>query len=437
MKAPLAPSKSAASPGNRTLTIKILGGMSLGLVVGLAINLLGTFDGEHVVYQALITYGADGLFHIVGQAFVRLLQVIVIPLVLASLVCGTASLSDITQLGRLGSKTLGLYLLTTAVAISGALLAATLLQPGTNFPRGESIVFEAPEVPPFADVIIGILPSNIVKATSQGDMLPLIVFAILLGIAMSTAGEAGKRMLSFFEDLNAVIMKLVWVIMTLAPYGVFALIAQTFATQGFDAFRPLINYFLLVLMLLLAHTVITYSLFLKIFSGLNPVHFLKKIRSVQVFAFSTASSNATLPVTLEVVEQKLGVKRSVAAFTVPLGATLNMDGTAIMQGVATVFIAQVYGIDLTVIQLLMVVLTATLASIGTAGVPGVGLIMLSMVLTQAGLPVEGIGLIIGIDRLLDMVRTAVNVTGDCVVSCVVAKSENAFDREIFDQVEKG
>lgn len=437
MKAPLAPSKSAASPGNRALTIKILTGMALGLLVGLVINLLGTLGSDGVVYQALITYGAEGLFHIVGQAFVRLLQVIVIPLVLASLVCGTASLTDITQLGRLGGKTLGLYLLTTAVAISGALFAATLIQPGAHFPRSESVAFEAPEVPPLVDVIIGILPSNIVKATSQGDMLPLIVFAILLGIAMSTAGEAGKRMLSFFEDLNEVVMKLVWVIMALAPYGVFALIAQTFATQGFDAFRPLLNYFLLVLALLLAHALITYPLVLKIFSGLNPIHFLKKIRGVQVFAFSTASSNATLPVTLEVVEKKLGVKRSVAAFTIPLGATINMDGTAIMQGVATVFIAQVYGIDLTATQLLMVVLTATLASIGTAGVPGVGLIMLSMVLTQAGLPVEGIGLILGIDRLLDMVRTVVNVTGDCVVSCVVAKSENVLDRSTFDQVQEG
>ncbi len=431
----MTPPRSAPSapPGSRALTIKIITGMILGFLVGLAINLYGVFIAEDAFARFMVDYGANGLFLIVGDVFVRLLQVIVIPLVFVSLVCGTASLSDITQLGRLGTKTVGLYLMTTAIAISVAMTAALIVKPGSHYPMEEEAEWVAQEAPPLVEVIVSIFPRNIVEATSKGEMLPLIVFAILFGIAMSMAGEAGKRGLALFEDFNEIIMKLVWVIMALAPYGVFALIARTFATQGFGAFVPLLKYFLLVLFVLILHALVTYPLLLKFLGRLRPIHFLKKMRSVQIFAFSTSSSNATIPVSLQVAEKQLGVKRSVASFTIPLGATINMDGTAIMQGVATVFIAQVYGIDLTAMQLLMVILTATLASIGTAGVPGVGLIMLAMVLVQAGLPVEGVGLIIGIDRLLDMVRTAVNVTGDCAISCIVANSEGTFDQDVFDR----
>ena len=377
------------------------------------------------------TIFTDGIFHVVGQVFLAGLMVLVVPLVFVSLVCGTAALDDIRRLGRVGIKTVGLYLFTTAIAISLALAAALLVRPGAGFELGNGGEFTAAEAPSLAQVIIDVFPRNPINAMAEGNMLQIIVFAILFGIAMSLSGAAGKRLLNTFEDLNTVIMRLVWIIMELAPYGVFALIARTFAAQGFDAIPPLLKYFLLVLGVLAAHALITYPLLLKLTTGLSPLTFLRKMRETQVFAFSTASSNATLPVTLRTVQEKFGINRSVSSFTVPLGATINMDGTAVMQGVATVFIAQAFGVELTLGDFLMVILTATLASIGTAGVPGVGLVMLAMVLNQVGLPVEGIALILGVDRLLDMARTAVNVTGDAAVTCIVAKSENELDAATF------
>lgn len=262
-------------------------------------------------------------------------------------------------------------------------------------------------------------------------MLQIIVFALLFGLAISKAGEHGVRVRTFFDDLNEVIMQMVHILMDLAPYGVFCLLAALFADIGLDVLGSLASYFFAVVAVLLIHAVVVYGSLLIFLGRLNPLVFLKKMRPVQLFAFSTSSSNATLPVTLDVVEHRLGVDNSVAAFTVPLGATINMDGTAIMQGVATVFIAQAYGVDIGLSGYLTVIATATLASIGTAGVPGVGLIMLAMVLQQVQLPVEGIALIIGVDRLLDMLRTAVNVTGDATVSCLVAKSENALNEDIY------
>ena len=263
-------------------------------------------------------------------------------------------------------------------------------------------------------------------------MLQVIVFSILVGLALVLSGDPGKRVLGLFRDLNEVVMKIVTIVMMFAPYGVFALLARTFAREGFGAIAPLAKYFVLVLVVLLFHGFVTYPGLLALLARLNPVRFLRNVRTVHAFAFSTASSNATLPVSLETAERRMGIDNSVASFTIPLGATVNMDGTAIMQGVATVFIAGAYGIQLSVTDLGMVVVTATLASIGTAGVPGVGLIMLAMVLKQVGLPEAGIGLIVGVDRLLDMVRTAVNVTGDLVVGCIVAKSEGQLDRATFD-----
>jgi Na+/H+-dicarboxylate symporter len=262
-------------------------------------------------------------------------------------------------------------------------------------------------------------------------MLQIIVFAGLLGLALTLSGAPGKRLLAFFADLNAVIMRLVVLLMSAAPYGVFCLIAKVFALQGYGAIEPLLKYLFLVLAVLVLHATITYPCLLKLMAGLSPLRFYRNMRDPIALAFSTASSNATLPVTLESVEHKLGVSNSIASFTIPLGATVNMDGTAIMQGVATGFIAQAYGIDLSPSDYAMIVVTATLASIGTAGVPGVGLVMLAMVLRQVNLPVEGIALILGVDRLLDMVRTVVNVTGDAVVTCIVAASEGQLSREVF------
>lgn len=412
------------------LTRNILIGLALGLVVGLVFHQIAPPGGPHSWLHTVFT---DGLFHIVGQVFLAGLMVLVVPLVFVSLVCGTAALDDVRRLGRLGLKTVALYLLTTAIAISLALVAAILVKPGAGFDLpAEQAEFTAAASPSLVQVIIDVFPRNPINAMAEGNMLQIIVFAILFGIAMSLAGDPGKRLLAIFEDLNTVIMRLVWIIMAAAPVGVFALIARTFATQGFDAIPPLLKYFLLVLAVLLLHALVIYPLLLKLLAGLSPVAFLRKMREVQIFAFSTASSNATLPVTLRTTREKLGVSPTVSAFTVPLGATINMDGTAVMQGVATVFIAQAFGIDLSIPDFLTVILTATLASIGTAGVPGVGLVMLTMVLNQVGLPVEGIALILGVDRLLDMARTAVNVTGDAAVTCIVAKSENQLNPTTFN-----
>jgi Na+/H+-dicarboxylate symporter len=314
---------------------------------------------------------------------------------------------------------------------------ALLFSPGEGANMTTEVTYQAKEAPSLSDVIVNMFPSNPINSMAQGNMLQIIVFAVLFGIAMAMTGDAGKRLTAIFEDINTVIMRLVTIIMNLAPYGVFVLMAKLFATVGGETIFKLAKYFFLVFAVLIIHGLVTYSALLKLLSGLSPVMLFRKMRDAALFAFSTSSSSATLPVTMETARNKLGVGKSVSSFTLPLGATINMDGTAIMQGVATVFIAQVYAVDLTMSDYLMVILTATLASIGTAGVPGVGLIMLAMVLQQVNLPVEGIALIIGVDRLLDMTRTAVNITGDCMVSCIVAKSEGELDESVFNDPKAG
>lgn len=398
--------------------------MLAGVATGIALNAIG-------VTGIVADYVVDGALYVGGAIFLASLKLLVVPLVFVSLVCGTAALEDIAKLSRIGGKTVGLYLVTTAVAISIALLAAIVLQPGAGFELETTAAYTATEPPSLAETFINLFPTNPVRAMADGNMLQIIVFAGLFGLALTLAGAPGQRVRALFTDLNEVVLKLVIVLMELAPYGVFCLVAKVFALQGFAAIVPLLAYFSVVLGVLLVHQFVTYSSLLKGFTGLSPLLFFRNLRAPITLAFSTASSNATIPVTLETAEHRLGVDNSIAAFTVPLGATINMDGTAIMQGVATAFIAQAYGIEIGLTGYLSVVLTATLASIGTAGVPGVGLIMLAMVLRQVNLPVEGIALIIGVDRLLDMVRTAVNVTGDAAVTCIVANSEGLLDSEVF------
>ncbi|MCG7531701.1 dicarboxylate/amino acid:cation symporter [Psychrobium sp. MM17-31] len=409
------------------LTMKILIGMGLGILVGAAIQF---WMGDVEFVQDNIV---GGLFHAGGKMFVNSLKMLVVPLVFISLVCGTCSLADPSKLGRLGGKSIALYLTTTAIAITLAIALALLISPGASEQAlASSASFTGKEAPSLSQVLINIIPSNPIQAMAEGNMLQIIVFALLFGIAITLAGDAGKRVASVFEDLNEVVMKIVNIIMNLAPYGVFFLMAKLASEISPSTFGKVFMYFLVVLLALAVHALVTYPTILKFLTGLNPVIFIRKMRDTALFAFSTASSNATIPVTLETTTKKMGVDNSIASFTVPLGATINMDGTAIMQGVATVFIAQVYGIDLSIADYLMVILTATLASIGTAGVPGVGLIMLAMVLQQVGLPVEGIALIIGVDRLLDMTRTAVNVTGDSMVTVIVAKTEKELDTEVYN-----
>lgn len=415
-----------------SLTNRIMIAMVAGIVTGSIINLIMHSAGAGDGLKALIDgYLVNGLFDLVGRIFVASLKLLVVPLVLVSLICGASSLGDSARMGPIAMKTMAFYLATTAIAISLALFFAVLISPGSGVEMPGAADFQAREAPPLIDVLVDVFPSNPVRAMADGKMLQIIVFALLFGYAISHAGEPGRRLASFFRDMDAVIMKMVEILMALAPFGVYALLSKLFASLGVGAILDLAAYVFTVIGVLLLHALGVYSLLLRFLAGLSPVALMRKMRPVWAFAFSTASSGATLPITLRTVEKRMGVHNSVAGFTVPLGATINMDGTAIMQGVATVFIAQVYGVDLSMGDFITVILTATLASIGTAAVPGVGLITLALVLEQAGLPVEGIALIIGVDRILDMVRTAVNVTGDATVSVIVAKSENQFDEHVF------
>ena len=408
------------------LTRNIVIGMVSGLMFGSFLHWIGAEEGF------VSTYLVNGVFDFGGKIFIASLKLLVVPLVFFSLACGASNLSDGSSMGRIGMKTLALYLLTTAIAITLALSIATTINPGLGIDLVTTAQYVAKEPPPLKQVLIDIFPTNPLRAMADGNMLQVIVFAILIGVAISRCGEPGARVRASLKDWNEVVMRLVMMLMVVAPAGVFCLMVTLFANMGLGAIADLIKYFMTVVLVLLVHFSLTYGVLVRFLAGLNPFTFYKRFAPVMAYAFSTSSSNATLPVTLETVEHRLGVKNEVASFTVPLGATINMDGTAIMQGVATVFIAQAYNIDISLTGYLMVILTATLASIGTAGVPGVGLITLALVLQQVGLPVEGIALIIGVDRLLDMMRTAVNVTGDATVSTIVGRSEDKFDQNVFE-----
>jgi len=416
-----------------SLTTKVLIGMALGIVLGLVFNLTGlnatgNFSNEYIV---------NGLFHVIGQMFVNLLKMLVVPLVFFSLICGVCGIGDIRLLGRVGGKSFALYMLTTALAIATAIAIATTLKIGKGLDLATNAAFLGREAPSFSQVFIDIIPSNPISAMANGDMLAVIFFSIMVGVSMLMLGEKARTFVEGAEIANEIMMKMVNIIMALAPYAVFVLIAKAVANLGLDLLFSLSGYVLVLVGALMFHLFITLMVVLKVFSGLNPLIFLRKIRSVQVFAFSTASSNAAIPVTLRTTTKRLGINNSVASFTVPFGATINMDGTAIMQGVATVFVANIYGIELGVNGYLTVILMSILASIGTAGVPGVGLIMLSMVFAQVGLPIEGIGLVLGVDRLMDMIRTAVNVSGDAAVSTIVAQSEGKIDTSVYEDPSAG
>ena len=404
-----------------SFTQRILLSMLAGAVVGIALN------ASAAALPSLNAFLVDGLFYVVGAIFLALLKLMVVPLVLVSLVCGVNAMGDLRTIGRVGAKTVGLFLATTTAAVTLGLTLGLAVSPGSGFELEGDFAEVAPrEMPPLAETFINIFPENPVQAMAEGQMLQIIVFALLFGFAANLAGERARPVVRFFENLNEVILKMVLLVVELAPIGLFALLARTFATQGLEIFVPLAGYFMLLAGTLLLYLLVVYCLILRAF-GLNAFSFLARMRSPMTFAFSTASSAATIPVTLNALTSRLGVPNSIASFTVPLGATINMDGTAIMQGIATVFIANVYGVDLAFADFLAIILLSTLASIGTAAVPAAGLITLTMVLTQVGVPVEGIALIIGIDRLLDMMRTAVNVTGDGVAACVVAKTEGVLD----------
>jgi Na+/H+-dicarboxylate symporter len=405
-------------------TRNILIAVALGIGVGLAIN----FSKAALPWLDAVL--VQTVFKLVGDLFRNGLSLLVVPLVFFSLTAGVASLKEPSELGRLGWKVIALYLLTTAVAIAMALLLAITLQPGAGVDQATT-AYTPPGAPPsLLATLTGMVTTNPARSLAEGNMLQVIVFCILLGLALVMSGEPGKRATAQVNDWSEVVMKLVTIVMWFAPIGVFALLAREIATLGFDTIIKLIKYFMLVLAAQAIQLFVAFPIMLRL-GGLSPGPWLRKMREVWLYAFSTSSSNATLPVNIRVVETRLGASPGVTAFALPLGATINMNGTAIMQGVATVFIAQVYGVDLTLVQLLTVVGMATLAAVGTAGVPSAGIVMLASVLTQVGLPVEGIALILAVDRLLDMARTVVNVSGDAAVTCIVARMEGELDETVY------
>lgn len=417
--------QTADPAGKMSLTAKIMIAMGLGIVVGVIFNLIQSdFINTHVV---------GGFFAMVGKMFVNALKMLVVPLVFFSLIGGVTGIGDIRVLGRVGGKSFGLYLFTTACAIAMAIVLATIIGPGSGFVMEgiDTSGVVGKDAPAVWDVFASIVPTNPIAAFANGDMLQVIFYTVMLGVAVLMLGDASKPFIEACTYMNELMMKIVGIVMAFAPYGVFCLIAKTFAEQGVGLFLPVLGYVITLVLALMLHLFGTLPLLLKLLSGLNPIIFMKKMRAAQVFAFSTASSNATIPVTYRSVTQRVGVDKGVASFCIPFGATINMDGTAIMQGVATVFLANVYGIDLGLGGYITVIGMAILASIGTAGVPGVGLVMLTMVLSQVGLPIEGIAIILGVDRLMDMIRTAVNITGDAVVTTIVAKGEGKVDLEVF------
>ena len=408
-----------------TLTSKILLGLFLGFVFGLILKSLP----ESYIKNTLII---DGIFKVLGSGFTSAIKMMVVPLVFVSLVCGSSSMGDVKQLGRIGTKTMAFYLSTTAIAIITALFLGSVLKPGVGLDMSSVVTGDVSigESKSIVDIILGIIPSNPIASFANGDMLQIIFFALLTGVAMSMVGEKAEPVRKVFESANDICMKLVGIIMMAAPIGVFALVAETFATVGKYAILVLVKYLAVVLLGLAIHVTVVYGGLFKIFTKQKIMPFLNKFTKVAAITFSTSSSNASVPASMEILED-LGVGKTTRSFTIPMGATINMDGTAIMQGVAALFIAQIYGIDLDINQMMTIVLTATLASIGTAGVPGVGMIMLSMVLTSVNLPLEGIGLIMGVERIVDMFRTTVNVMGDNVCTLIIAKSENDLDLEKY------
>lgn len=412
------------------LTTQIFIGLFLGLLVGIVFNL---FVPSSYIKDTILV---NGVFDVLGQGFIRLMQMLVVPLVFFSLVTGAMSMGDTKKLGKIGVKTLVFYLFTTALAITLALLLASFIKPGVGIDLSK--VSQAAQADPakavsIKDTVLNLIPTNPIKAMAEGNMLQIIFFALLVGIILANLGEKAHNVANIFEEFNDIMMDMTMIVMKFAPIGVFALIAKTFATLGLSAIFSMLKYMLTVVLGLGLQLFLVYMVLLTIFAKVNPFKFLKKFFPVLGFAFSTSSSNATVPMNINKLEE-LGVSRKISSFTIPLGATINMDGTAIMQGVAVVFAANAYGMQLTPQNFLTVIAAATLASVGTAGIPSVGLITLSMVFNSIGLPISAIAMIMGIDRILDMIRTAINITGDAVCTVIVANSsgEEYFDRKKFN-----
>lgn len=414
------------TPNN--LTRNILLGMFAGFVVGAFFYYTNFFSDQ-------VTLFVEKYIFVLGSTiFINLLKMLIVPLIFFSLVSGISSLNNLSSLGKITSKTVALYLATTAIAVSLSLFIGTIFKPGSGYSSSISVAPDSlPQSQGVFETIVNIFPSNILDAMANNEMLAVVFFSILFGLALSKTNHLTDNLSNSFEKLNTVFMQLVITVISFAPIGVFCLIGKFVIVDGLDVFQEAFKYVVLLIAVLIIHAFVTYTVILKLFTTISIKRFFIKMKDVAIFAFSTSSSAATIPVTLKTVQDELGVNKNVASFVVPVGATINMDGTAIMQGMATVFIAQMSGIDLTLIQYVQVVLLAVVASIGAAAVPSAGTITLVLILQQFGLPLEAIGIILAVDRILDMLRTSVNVTGDAAVSCIVAESEGMLDKNIFNK----
>ncbi len=400
-------------------------GMILGFLVGLILNF---FVNDPFIKNTLLV---DNIFYLGGTVFIRLMKMLVVPLVFFSIVVGVASISDIKKIGAIGGRTILIYLITTAVAVTVALCIASVIQPGEGLNMVGLAQANVTTNTTITDTVLNFIPENPFGSLSNGDMLPVIIFGLLVGIILAKLREETKVVNDFFTQGNSIMMEMTRIVMKFAPIGIFCLMAKTFASLGFSGLLPLAKYIGCVLLGLAIQAFIVYPSLLVIFTRLNPIKFFRKFISVMFFAFSSSTSNATIPLNMAKLSE-LGVSREVSSFTIPLGATINMDGTAIMQGCAVMFAAQAYGIDLGLSALLTVIFTAVMASIGTAGVPSVGIITLNMVFNSVGLPVDAIGILLGIDHILDMFRTAVNVTGDAICTIIVSFKNKSIDLDVFN-----
>lgn len=368
-----------------------------------------------------------------GDLFIRAIKMLIVPLIFSSLVVGVTGMKDPKKMGRIGIKTFSMYLLTTAVAITIGLLIGTIFQPGVGVDLGSTATIKAAEPQSFSQTLINMVPTNPIKAMTEGNVLQIIIFALFFGVSLNLTGKVGEPLIKVIDAIAEAMYKLTSIVMEFAPYGVFSLMAFVSQQYGYQVLLPLLKVIVGVYLGCIIHALVTLGGAVTLVARLNPINFFKGIIDALAIAYSTASSSGTLPVTIRCTRKNLGVSDSISSFVLPLGATINMDGTAMYQGVAALFVAQAFGIDLTFGHYITIILTSTLASIGSAGVPGAGLIMLTLVLNSVGLPVEGIAIIAGIDRVLDMARTTVNVVGDCMVTLIVAKSENELNQDIYNQ----
>lgn len=404
------------------LTTKIFIGLALGIVLGIILQPNPDIANNYVKP--------------IGTLFLNLIKLVIVPLVFSSLIVGACSMDDVRKLGRIGGKTVLYYMMTTAFAVTIGLVLANVTNVGGGYIIPADAKYEIAAAPNVIDTLLNIIPANPLKALVEGNMLQIIAFALIIGAGIIGIGEKGKILQNFFDSFAEVMYKIIAVIMEFAPIGVFALITPVVAQNGPSVLLPLLKLIIVVYVGCALHAILTYSLTVWGFAKVTPIQFFKGIAPAMIFAYTTASSSATLPINMKRTEENLGVPKSICSFTLPLGATINMDGTAIYQGICAFFIAQIYGLELSLSAQLTIILTATLASIGTAGVPGAGMIMLGMVLQSVGLPIEGIAIIAGVDRILDMMRTMINITGDSACSVVVAASEGELNKSVFEKTAK-